>query len=65
MIGIVTNGKTWVFIRQTGPIESATLEKSEDFDMKNEKKVVSYVVRLLQAQVEALYVKQRESKRSF
>lgn len=65
MIGIVTNGKTWVFIRQTGPIESAKLEKSDEFDcsftgdMENEKKVVSYVVRLLQAQVEALlYVKQ-------
>jgi hypothetical protein len=65
MIGIVTNGKTWVFIRQTGPIESAKLEKSEEFDcsftgdMVNE--VISYVVRLLQA---LLHVKQQESKRS-
>lgn len=72
MIGIVTNGKTWVFIRQTGPIESAKLEQSDEFDcgfigdMETEKKVVSYIVRLLQAQIETLsrVEKQRELKRS-
>ncbi|GES91773.1 hypothetical protein GLOIN_2v1768558 [Rhizophagus clarus] len=53
IVGIVTTGTSWVFIRHTGSIGSSRLEKSKELDfsftdgMEGAKKIASYVVRLL------------------
>ena len=71
IIGIVTTGRTWIFIRHTHQAGSRRLEVSSEFgcftgnnmkdDIKNIKVVFSYVVQLLQAQIKEL--EQRKSKR--
>ncbi|CAB4424360.1 unnamed protein product [Rhizophagus irregularis] len=64
LIGIVTTGGVWVFIRNTGQ----KIEISEEFEcsytgnMEGIKIVSSYIVRLLQAQVTE--INNRRSKRS-
>ncbi|CAG8660377.1 23737_t:CDS:2 [Dentiscutata erythropus] len=56
IIGVVTTGMAWLFIRYIGPIESAQLEISNEFycsfmgNMEDVRRVASYVVRLLQSQ---------------
>ena len=54
IIGVVTTGNTWLFIRQTGPIGSAQFEIFEEFDcsfvgdMENLKEMIAFcIVRLL------------------
>ncbi|CAG8570842.1 16875_t:CDS:2, partial [Dentiscutata heterogama] len=60
IIGVVTTGMAWLFIRYTGPVESAQLEISDEFycsftgNMEDARRVASYVVRLLQSQVKQL-----------
>lgn len=69
IIGIVTTGRSWIFIRHTLQGEYRRLEVSNEFEclfMGDERKssisvVVSYVVRLLQEQIREL--EQRKSKR--
>jgi len=70
IIGIVTTGRQWIFIRHTCQAGSRRLEVSKTIECKltgNNVKddinvVVSYVVRLLKALVGEL--EQRKSKRS-
>ncbi|CAB4382743.1 unnamed protein product [Rhizophagus irregularis] len=69
IIGIVTTGRSWIFIRHTHQARSRRLEVSSEFEckftgnnIKDDIKVVfSYVVQLLQAQIREL--EQRKSKR--
>ncbi|CAG8843782.1 12889_t:CDS:1, partial [Gigaspora margarita] len=56
MFGIVTSGLSWRFIQWNGTLESPKAEITQEYpgifenDMKEAKKVVSYIVRVLQAQ---------------
>lgn len=56
MFGIVTTGRSWRFIRWNGALKSQKTEIKQEYpcifenDMKEAKKVVSYIVRVLQAQ---------------
>ena len=70
IIGIVTTGRSWIFIRHTHQAGSRRLEVSSEFEckftgnnIKDDIKVVfSYVVQLLQAQIKEL--EQLKSKRT-
>ena len=64
--GIVTTGVLWRFVRWTGPLGSQKIEISEEFncglsasfneekDTQGVKQMLSYIVRVLQAQAEAI-----------
>ncbi|RIB25674.1 hypothetical protein C2G38_2138678 [Gigaspora rosea] len=60
MFGIVTSGRSWRFIRWNGTLESPKAEITQEYpcifenDMKEAKKVVSHIVRVLQAQASSL-----------
>ncbi|CAG8772809.1 18533_t:CDS:2 [Dentiscutata erythropus] len=60
MFGIVTTGRSWRFIRWNGSLECPKAEITQEYpcifenDMKEAKRVVSYIVCVLQAQAKSL-----------
>ncbi|CAG8579777.1 6122_t:CDS:2 [Ambispora gerdemannii] len=60
MFGIVTTGYSWRFIRWTGTLETPKVQISGEYvcdftgDMQSAKKMLSYIVRVLQLQAGAL-----------
>ncbi|CAG8657593.1 25265_t:CDS:2 [Gigaspora rosea] len=69
MFGIMTTGRSWRFIRWNGTLESPKVEITKEQicifedDMKEAKKMVSYIVRVLQAQAKSLSKEEQRTKR--